>query len=82
MGAAAFLVQGRITPNEVVTSVQGILRGANYRVLINIQELDGPRLASDLKATGPIVVDLFKAQASDPAAFTAKVVGGPPAPAA
>jgi CheY-like chemotaxis protein len=72
LGAGAFLVQGRTTPNEVVAVAQGILRGANYRVVINVDEFDGGRLSTDLKATGPIVLDLFKSPES-PTTFTAKV---------
>ena len=73
MGARAFLVQGRITPNEVVALAQGILRGANYRVSINVNEMDGGRLAADLKLTGPIVLDIFKTADSN-TNFAAKVV--------
>jgi len=74
MGAAAFLVQGRVTPNEIVATAQRLVSGEYYWVLVQVDQLDSARLSGDLKIAQPIKLELRRLPDNQPRSFTAKVV--------
>ncbi len=62
LGAKAFVVKGTISPKQVVTLVHDILEAKvaqkKFRVVIDPDKLDGPALRQELKAKGPITLEL------------------------
>jgi PleD family two-component response regulator len=47
MGVKDFIVQGMVSPNQVVEKVRTLFSAGDYKIKFNISELDAPKLAND-----------------------------------
>ncbi len=73
LGAKSFMVKGMISPKEMVDLVNNTLSSKVYQVEVNINKLDGPRLANDVHCPDKIILELNPESGSSDS-FRAKVV--------
>lgn len=73
LGCAGFIIVSMDSPKEAVAQVEDLLLRRPYKVKINVQELDAPRLIQDLNLPQDLILEL-KQQDAAGRSFTARMI--------